>query len=63
MGLVDKRFCLLYNNAISIKMSQEIIMLVDALYGLALSVGSLGFVIAVFEAVGLGLSHEKHEDR
>jgi len=53
----------MYNNAISIKMSQEIIMLVDALYGLALSVGSLGFVIAVFEAVGLGLSHEKHEDR
>jgi hypothetical protein len=53
----------MYNNAISIKMSQEIIMLVDALYGLALSIGSLGFVIAVFEAVGLGLSHHNHKDR
>ena len=43
--------------------SKRIIMLVDALYGLALSIGSLGFVIAVFEAVGLGLSHHNHKDR
>jgi len=30
-------------------------MLVDALYGLVLSVGSLVVVIAAFEVVGLGL--------
>lgn len=37
-------------------------MLLEALYGLALSVGSLILVIGLFEAVGLGLSASKKDD-
>jgi hypothetical protein len=36
-------------------------MLLEALYGILLSVGSLVFVIALFEMVGLGLSSEKNK--
>jgi hypothetical protein len=36
-------------------------MLLEALYGILLSVGSLAFVITLFEVVGLGLSSEKNK--
>jgi len=36
-------------------------MLLEALYGILLSVGSLVFVIALFEVVGLGLASEKNK--
>jgi hypothetical protein len=37
-------------------------MLLEALYGLALSVGGLILVIGLFEAVGLGLSGKNKND-
>ncbi len=37
-------------------------MLVEALYGGLLSIGSLALVIGVFETVGLGLSGKKNDD-
>jgi hypothetical protein len=34
-------------------------MLVDALFGLSLAVGSLALTILVFEMIGLGLSYRR----